>query len=241
MEVNQGKLMGEVIENRREFSVINVSWVQCSLSDFSRLSHLLSKLDLCEGGSFSPTIFNIDIELFSTFRFINVSWVQCSLSDFSRLSHLLSKLDLCEGGSFSPTIFNIDIELFSTFRFINVSWVQCSLSDFSRLSHLLSKLDLCEGGSFSPTIFNIDIELFSTFRFLYLFVTLPKTMYAENLHIVLSSPKAFIFNLLCVLIYSLTQFDMQFAADDFYSFMLRFESFGFVCLSGRVDEHQQSH
>ena len=56
------------------------------------------------------------------------------------------------------------------------------------LALAISKLDLCEGGSFSTAIFNSDIQLiFSPFRLLYLFVALFKTMYAENLHVVLSS------------------------------------------------------
>ena len=77
-------------------------------------------------------------------------------------------------------------------------------------SHVLcciSKLDLCEGGIFSRTIFKSDIELsvyhISCFISVCPVVALSKAKFAENSHCAaLSSPykKAFIFNLLCVLI-----------------------------------------
>ena len=60
-----------------------------------------------------------------------------------------------------------------------------------RVWKIISKLDLCEGGSFSPTIFNSDIELsvFPIWCFISVcpFVTFSKAMFAENVHIVLSS------------------------------------------------------
>ena len=56
----------------------------------------------------------------------------------------------------------------------------------------ISKLDLCEGGSFSHTILKSDIELsvyhISCFISVCPFVALSKATFAENSHIVLSSP-----------------------------------------------------
>ena len=72
-----------------------------------------------------------------------------------------------------------------------------------------SKLDLCEGRHFSTAIFNSDIQLSLFLMFVFYiyivcpFVALLKATCAENSHIALSSwyQKAFIFNLLCVLIF----------------------------------------
>ena len=67
---------------------------------------------------------------------------------------------------------------------------------FERLLHMIiilfSKLDVCEGGSFSSTICKSGIKLsishISCFISVGSFVALSKAKFAENVHIVLSSP-----------------------------------------------------
>ena len=67
-----------------------------------------------------------------------------------------------------------------------------SSGEGSTNEYKISKLDLFECGSFSPTIFNIDIELsvyhISCFISVCPFVALSKATFAEDSHIVLTSP-----------------------------------------------------
>ena len=71
---------------------------------------------------------------------------------------------------------------------INGEWWVKSIHHYGIRS--FSKLDLCEGRSFSPTIFKTDIEL-SVYHIscsVFPFVALSKATFANNLHIVFSSP-----------------------------------------------------